>query len=330
MSVMNIVSTSILAFIVIAIVFGNVMTILAVARTPQLQTISNQFILGLAAADLLIAFALPYNAAMVYYGKGPRGGDYSEFLIQCVSPLIPALMSGIATNIHLLLIFMDRFFALINPLKRRKFMTKKKARIAIGFVFLYATFIAFIMILWNRNPFWAYDPHYYIRLCDFHAMDFNYFLFFFFIPFIALEVVFFVGYGKVFFIAWSKSTTIYKPLKTVFLILGCYSVFWIPLMINMFRELYVVHNASNKADLIKYFRSKHNFGDIAFLLMCCNSFMNPIIYACQSTHFREAFKRILFCRKNVAQFHLTNIRSHQTPNVHVIPVSEAEISSEKS
>ncbi|KAI8478567.1 Adra1bp [Branchiostoma belcheri] len=41
---------------------------------------------------------------------------------------------------------------------------------------------------------------------------------------------------------------------------------------------------------------------MAFWLGYCNSFLNPIIYACSNGHFRRAFRRFLLCGKRQGRF----------------------------
>lgn len=73
--------------------------------------------------------------------------------------------------------------------------------------------------------------------------------------------------------------------QVVVLILGCFTVCWLPYAIVVFDQVFNSQN-SNSPTVYR----------VMFSLAMGNSGMNPIIYAWKNTSFRKAFKQLLRCK----------------------------------
>uniref|UniRef100_A0A915HJ79 G-protein coupled receptors family 1 profile domain-containing protein n=1 Tax=Romanomermis culicivorax TaxID=13658 RepID=A0A915HJ79_ROMCU len=118
-------------------ILGNLLVLISFKKDKRLQTISNYFLISLAAADLTIGcISIPLMTHYSAIGRWTLGYNACQFWLS-----LDYLMSN-ASVCNLLLISLDRYFSLTKPLTYRPKRTKKKV------IFMIAMTYIFSLLLW--------------------------------------------------------------------------------------------------------------------------------------------------------------------------------------
>eukprot|EP00095_Tigriopus_kingsejongensis_P005745 snap_masked-scaffold28_size608977-processed-gene-2.6 protein:Tk05745 transcript:snap_masked-scaffold28_size608977-processed-gene-2.6-mRNA-1 annotation:"octopamine receptor beta-1r-like" len=141
MDALHVVKSVILILIIVLAIFSNLLVVISVFRYHKLRHINNYFLVSLAVADLFVAcFAMTFNASVEITGRWNFG-----YRICDLWNSLDVHFSTVST-LHLCCISVDRYYAIVKPLKYTSHMTVKVASIMIGIAWIAPTLISFLPI----------------------------------------------------------------------------------------------------------------------------------------------------------------------------------------
>lgn len=259
--------------IALVAVFGNLMVVTAFFINDKLRTVTNYFVLGLAAADILVgAISVPlWMYILNYYADQKKMESFDD-----LNELYTALDSfaGISSILHLMAISMERYFCVGWAVKHRN--TKK-----------YVYYIA-LFLVWFISALAASVK---LMIPDIKAGDrvLLTFVVFFLLP----MTIIVVSYAAIWKIAMTRMNN--NPSKrslkreirtatTIAFVIGFFLIAWTPFFITLVVNVYCppVTCPFNWSALIFY-----------KFLHYSNSSINPIVYGVRIPEFRKTFKFIL-------------------------------------
>ncbi|XP_012532919.1 dopamine D2-like receptor isoform X3 [Monomorium pharaonis] len=131
-------------FLLVAIVLGNVLTILAIMWARRLRNVvSNYFILNLAVSDLMVGVTLPYHLA--FYVDSTLHQNKSV----CISRFVMFSLACGGSIYNLIVIAIDRYVAIVHPLSYNVYATKRRVLLIIVIAWICTMAVSSIPIYWN-------------------------------------------------------------------------------------------------------------------------------------------------------------------------------------
>ncbi|XP_061173215.1 octopamine receptor Oamb-like [Saccostrea echinata] len=286
---LGVLSTAIIPFILT----GNLLVLISLVKFKfRFRNVTNLFIGSLSVADCLLAvLTLPVYVA--FYFDGDRLATI-KYLCICKYSSVVCSMSASLTS--LVAIAVDRYIAIIHPLKYPSVMTRKKAFIVIFSLWIYnLTLFVFPFFVNNYTKetkecdFFKVLPKAYSMSSTFGAI------------FLCLASTLFM-YIRIFIVAQKHRKRLdkyrktiksnldrkfekdAKSAKTMALILFLFFLFWIPFMV---------------AGPLKYLNLEKNLIEsiksMAVFIAMCNSGVNPVVYCWMRKDFRASFTAIIKC-----------------------------------
>ena len=306
------------SFIVIIGVPANGFIITIVRKTPSMHTTTNYLLMNLAVADLVTLMLCPgiYDFALNKERLEKTLGDFiCKFFAG--NAVVPITINAAAVTVCAIAV--ERYLALVKPYYARLRLTKKRVPPVVALIWTIAVLCCIPDLTTNtiepsnhstypcKRP-WSLDEY-------FHHKGFIIFsgVFFGLIP----SIVTFCCYFWIFLGLFITNTICATPecssnvaledqraKKQLFklllwlMILFCictlpFSIFFIYLttidritIANNRNRFFIVHR------MVRF-------------LLTANSFCNPLVYAFQSSNFREGFKRIFYCKRLTERNELT-------------------------
>lgn len=285
--------------IMITSLFGNTLVCIASVKFSYLHSYSEHFIVSLALSDIMVAvFVLPFDVIYwITFPRWPLGGyvcnlwNASFFLFLTASVL------------NLTAISIDRYLAVVYPLRYTIWMTSKVAKSMIASVWLYSFSIA-ILLLFLLDP--PKDETY--------SFDLNPFVHGFLLignvifPFLIMMILYFKIYtiakghaqragvntmtssNRAPPVTSSRTTSFGRELriaKMLGIVVLCFVICWLPFEIINVVILIDEGVATCAVELVD---------TVTCWLAYLHSSLNPLLYAFTGSEFRRAFRKLL-CRR---------------------------------
>ncbi|XP_053680499.1 octopamine receptor beta-2R [Anopheles nili] len=139
--VLLVLKASIMMFIIVAAIFGNLLVIISVKRHRKLRVITNYFVVSLAMADIMVAMmAMTFNFSVQITGSWKFG----SFMCDVWNSL--DVYFSTASILHLCCISVDRYYAIVKPLKYPISMTKRVVAIMLLNTWISPALLSFVPI----------------------------------------------------------------------------------------------------------------------------------------------------------------------------------------
>lgn len=278
---------------------GNIMTVFIVLTKPYMRSITNCLIANMAIADLLMTFsAMPYSAAYMYVNSRWFGGIMG--MITCKMLHFSVALSIAASVVTLIVIALDRFFAVVYPFKRANVIRK---------IWVVSTVIWVLSGL-SMSPYLYYykslllqDGNYYCfvswePLAKSWEASRIYFAFIFIAFYLIPLLIIAVFYSIVSFKLWIRripgnpsaanlrhaELSKRRTIKMLVIIVIVFSLCWLPAHLMHFFIFF---------DEETYYKIPSLWQLIAFGVSQGNSSINPYLYIALNRNFRRAYVDVL-------------------------------------
>ena len=256
--------------VAILVILGNSLVIAAFACFKKLRTRTNYFVIGLAAADILVGLlSIPFwIATLVLIWLESVSWTSNSLLYRAFIAL--DVFSGIASILHLLLISLERLYAIGWPVKHR--VSSRRCYMLSTSMAWCITLVAAVMFVPETNA--THFPRFLVlQLC-------------FFIP-LALICITYIMIGIIVKChthhanSWNHLKE-RKLIMTIFFLIILFIAAWTPfIVVNIITFLCV--KCFIPSNVVYFFK----------LLHYSNSAVNPLVYSYRLPEFKRAFYILL-------------------------------------
>lgn len=274
--------------VAISAIFGNSLVIAAFTCFTKLRTRTNYFVVGLAAADILVGLlSIPFwIASMVSIWLQSVSWMSNSLLYRVFIAL--DVFSGIASILHLLLISLERLYAVGWPVRHR--VSSRRSYLFAASIAWCVTFTATALFVPKKNV--THFPRFLVLFVCFLVP----------LTLICITYImmwFLVKFQKHDSNSWNSHKEV-KLILTIFFVIILFVAAWTPFMvINVIMFFCGKCFIPNKA---VYFSK---------LLHYSNSAVNPVVYGFRLPEFKKAFYILLKERKQLRFSSLRNQNSFE-------------------
>nr|XP_034366993.1 histamine H2 receptor isoform X1 [Arvicanthis niloticus] len=294
----------VLTTLILITVAGNVVVCLAVSLNRRLRSLTNCFIVSLAATDLLLGLlVLPFSAIYQLSFKWSFGQVFCNIYTSL------DVMLCTASILNLFMISLDRYCAVTDPLRYPVLVTPARVAISLVFIWVISITLSFLSIHlgWNsRNGTRGGNDTSKCKVQVNEVYGLVDGLVTFYLPLLIMCVT----YYRIFKIAreqakrinhmssW-KAATIreHKATVTLAAVMGAFIICWFPYFTAFVYRGLRGDDAVNEV-----------VEGIVLWLGYANSALNPILYAALNRDFRTAYQQLFHCKLSRHDSHKTSLR----------------------
>ncbi|CAH2246960.1 type-1 angiotensin II receptor [Pelobates cultripes] len=296
-------------------VFGNSLVIIVIYCYMKMKTVASIFLMNLALADLCFVITLPLWAA---YTAMHYNWPFGTFLCKVVST---ATTMNLYTTVFLLTcLSIDRYLAIVHPMRSRVRRTMMIARLTCIAIWLLAFVASFPTIIY-RNVFFIKEAN--ATVCALVYQDDNSSLLVgigiaknilgFLIPFLTIltNYVLICKALKGTFQAHKckdRNDDIFKMIVVIVLV---FFFCWIPHQVLTFLDILIQLKVIEKCEIVDIVDTGM---PISICIAFFNSCLNPFLYGCFGKNFRKHFLQLL-------KYIPPKVRSHASLNTKMSTLS---------
>ena len=294
---------------------GNIVVCIVFYLYSHLQLVKHFFVVNLSVADIIIvAVSVPLYAA---YNLGFGPGNWSGTLALCHAHLVMDILCGTAGILSLAVISVERYIAVVYPLRYNGSVTPYRAAYALAAIWGYSIIVCGIILL----SFIAPGKDDFRDKCLFLGRQYATFVAL--ASFVFPLAIMMVTYSRIFVVALGQARRIdsmlpvqslpndvtigqrpnratgavklkreLKAAKTVTLIMGTHILCWCPLFVFI-----LVHSYCSSCRRADSMRSMQSVLYVSLVLRYLNTLANPIVYSGINGQFRDSVMKFLFRRK---------------------------------
>ena len=300
----DIVFATLYSFIVFFGIVGNGVVIVIVQKTPSMHTTTNYLLTNLAVADMLTLLFCPgfYDFALHNFQLSTASGD---IFCKLLAGNAVVCISFDASVLTLCVIAVERYIGIVKPFNSTAHLTRKKACLIILSIWILAIFSSLPDSLWTEyNSEEVFSPLRYPWTVKHQPSKVQAYIIGHSLVLIVLPSILISFCYVSIFVSLKSSLSepeeneeskqsMKRLLRLLVLLAVAFCTLCLPFA-GFF--LYVAALDSNQVN--QRFASLFLIHRIVRFLIFSNSFINPLLYAAQSTNYREVLQRELCCKTN--------------------------------
>jgi len=281
---------------------GNVLVIRIVHKTPSMHTTTNYLLVNLAVADVITVLLWPLFISASYVNQYFSNG-VGNFLCKFTSS---TEMSIVASSFTLTVLAVERYHALLKPLRIKLRLTEDNVKQAITLIWLSSFLIClpqFFLREWRGSLLicvgpWTINMNTESRVYFFISSVFSACL-----PLAIMTYCYGFLIRALYFtnticsepVANGESNTEKKKLITTFILAT--AGFFVCFAPSVVYFTVLILKPDEEADI----KFKFDLSALLAFLFLFSLCFNPMLYAFRSSNFRAGFKRIIFCHRPTPQ-----------------------------
>ncbi|XP_032394331.1 somatostatin receptor type 5 isoform X3 [Etheostoma spectabile] len=286
---------SVVTAVVYTIVFivgllGNTLVIYVVVRYTKMKTVTNMYILNLALADELYILGIPFlgtNSVLSYW-------PYGDFF--CKVCMTADAMSQFSSTFCLTVMSIDRYLAVVHPIRSAKWRRPQAAKVFNGMVWVVSLLIVLPVTIYSRvqedfntcNITWPAPRELWSIVFILYTSILGFFGPLVVICLCYLLIVIKVRSASMRVGLTKRRKSERKVTRMVVIIVLVFVLCWLPFFItNIVNLIHIIPENNTTADV--YF--------FLVILTYVNSCANPILYGFLSDNFKQSFQKVLCFHK---------------------------------
>ncbi|XP_043928807.1 motilin receptor [Protopterus annectens] len=283
-------------------VIGNSITLLIVRRYKDMNTTTNLYLSSMAVSDLIILFCLPFDLYRLWRS---RPWIFGVFLCKCFHYLSEGCTY--ATILHITALSIERYLAVCFPLKAKVFITKRRVKGVIVFLWIFALLSAAPFIFLVGVEYENNTNHELTRECKpteyaIHSGLLSTMLWvatiYLFIPMLCLNFL----YGIIIIKLWKTNSKIRglnsfnreayhkQTVKILVVVVLAFAICWLPFHIG--RIIFCTIDSISMVYFSQYFNM------ISMQLFYLSASINPILYNLLSKKYRTAAHKLMLSSRS--------------------------------